>query len=205
MRSRSVATLAAVVSVAAVVAGCGSETPGTPTPSPTASSAAESGLPRAGAPKVGTPLKTTAIETNACEAASESEINSTGVTLKTAEPQEIAGGKGCLWIFANTSGTVTGNLNANEPDGLSHLYALKAQGSGVTTFQPVADIAGYPAVVYANGGEGAGVCNLAIGVRDEMMYVLTTQLFKGSPKYDDACGLLTKIGEFAVQHLKAAQ
>lgn len=197
--------LALVISAAALIAGCNGENPGKPAAGQPASSAAESGLPRAGAPKVATPLKTTALETNACAAASESEINSTGVTLKTTEPQEIAGGKGCLWIFTNTSGTVTGNLNASQPDGLSHLYALKAQGSGVTTFQPVADIAGYPAVVYANGGEGPGVCNLAIGVRDDMMYVLTTQLFNGSPKYNDACGLLTKIGEFAVQRLKAAQ
>lgn len=204
MRSRSTTVLAVAASVA-LIAGCNGENPGKPSTGQPASSAAESGLPRAGAPKVATPLKTTALETSACDAASESDVNSAGVTLKTAEPQDIAGGKGCLWIFTNTSGTVTGNLNVSQPDGLSHLYALKAQGSGVTTFQPVADIAGYPAVVYANGGEGPGVCNLAIGVRDDMMYVLTTQLFSGSPKYNDACGLLTKFGEFTVQHLKAAQ
>ncbi|OXM50986.1 DUF3558 domain-containing protein [Amycolatopsis alba] len=200
MRFRLVTT---VIATTALLASCSTETGGTPAPASPSPNATE--LPRAGAPKVVTPLKTTAFETNACDAASEAEINSTGVTLKTVEPQEIAGGKGCLWIFTNTSGTMTGNLNASQPDGLSHLYALKAQGSGVTTFQPVADIAGYPAVVYANGGEGPGVCNLAIGVRDDMMYVLTTQLFSGSPKYDDACDLLTKIGEFAVQHFKAAQ
>ncbi|MFC9250571.1 DUF3558 family protein [Amycolatopsis thailandensis] len=100
---------------------------------------------------------------------------------------------------------MTGHLDVSEPDGLSHLYALKAQGSGVTTFQPVAEIAGYSAVVYANGGEGPGVCNLAIGVRDDMMYVLTTQLFKGNPKYEDPCGLLERFAEFAVQHLRHAQ
>ncbi len=204
MRYRSVAIIAAAIS-AATIAGCGTENPGTPTTGQTASSSAESGLPRAGAPKVASPLKTGPFETDACSAATEPEINSTGVALKTAEPQDIAGGKGCLWILTNTSGTVTGNLNVNEPDGLSHLYALKAQGSGVTTFQPVPDIAGYPAVIYANGGEGNGVCNLAIGVRDDMMYVLTTQLFSGNPKYSDPCGLLGKIGEFAIQHLKAAQ
>jgi len=204
MRSRSMVVLAVAASAVSLLAGCNGENPGKPTGQPT-SSAAESGLPRAGAPKVATPLKTTALEANACEAASTSEIDSAGVTLKTAEPQEISGGKGCLWILTNTSGTVTGNLNVSQPDGLSHLYALKAQGSGVTTFQPVADIAGYPAVIYANGGEGPGVCNLAVGVRDDMMYVLTTQLFSGSPKYNDACGLLKKFGEFAVQHLKAAQ
>ncbi|WP_410601431.1 hypothetical protein [Amycolatopsis sp. lyj-90] len=69
-------------------------------------------------------------------AATDAEIKSTGVTLRVSEPQVIAGGKGCLWNFTKVSGTVTGNLNVSQPDGLSHLYALKSQGSGLTTFQP---------------------------------------------------------------------
>ncbi|WP_081809826.1 DUF3558 domain-containing protein [Amycolatopsis keratiniphila] len=182
---------------------CGAKSGGTAVP--VASARDATSLPRAGAPKVSNPLKTSALESDACAAATEPQVRSTGVTLKTAEPQVIAGGKGCLWIFTEASGTVTGNLNVSEPDGLSHLYALKAQGSGLTTFEPVGEISGYPGVIYANGGEGAGVCNLAIGVRDDLMYVLTTQLFKGNPQYEAPCDLLGQFAAFAIQHLKVAQ
>jgi hypothetical protein len=48
---------------------------------------------------------------------------------------------------------------AGNKDGLSSLYYQGAHG-GLTTFDPIAPIAGYPAVIYANGGEGAGTCTL---------------------------------------------
>ncbi|MFD5243023.1 DUF3558 family protein [Amycolatopsis sp. NPDC058340] len=96
-------------------------------------------------------------------------------------------------------------MNVSQPDGLSHLYALTAQGSGLTTFKPLPNIAGYPAVEYANGGEGRGACQLAVGLRDDVTYVLVTQLRRGSAYLEDPCGLTVKLAEFAVQHLKAAQ
>ncbi|MFC9250572.1 DUF3558 family protein [Amycolatopsis thailandensis] len=90
--------LAAAVSI---LAGCGTETEGTAAPAPPARDATS--LPRAGAPKVAKPLKTALLETDACAAATESEVAGTGVALKTTEPQVIAGGKGCLWIFTEVS------------------------------------------------------------------------------------------------------
>lgn len=185
------------------VTGCnGDKTPGSPTPAPASSSA---GLPRAGAPAVQSPLKTDLLATDPCGAATKSEVEGVGGALKSATAEDIAGGRGCAWIFANSAGNVSGALNVSQPDGLSHLYALKAQGSGVTTFKPLPDIAGYPAVEYANGGEGQGACQLAVGLRDDMTYVLVTQLRRGSPHLNDPCGLSVKIAEFTIQHLKAAQ
>lgn len=36
-----------------------------------------------------------------------------------------------------SAGNISGALDVSQPDGLSHLYALKAQGSGLTTFKPL--------------------------------------------------------------------
>ncbi|MEC3980654.1 DUF3558 domain-containing protein [Amycolatopsis sp. H20-H5] len=185
------------------VAACSSTTQGTPNPAPSSTNA--TGLPRAGAPKVANPLKTGAFESKPCQAATNTEIESAGGKLESAELQPVGNGQSCLWIFADLTGTINGAMNLSEPDGLSHFYALKAQGSGLTTFKPLPDIAGYPAVVFANGGENKGVCNLAVGVRDNMMYTLVTRLFDGSPGYNDPCGVNVKIAEFAVKHLKEAQ
>ncbi|MFI9449007.1 DUF3558 domain-containing protein [Amycolatopsis sp. NPDC052450] len=173
-----------------------------PTPAPASPSA---GLPRAGAPAVRTPLKTDLLTTDPCGAATKSEVEGVGGALKSASAEDIAGGRGCAWIFASSAGNVSGALNVSQPDGLSHLYALKAQGSGVTTFKPLPDIAGYPAVEYANGGEGQGACQLAVGLRDDMTYILLTQLRRGSPYLSDPCGLSVKIAEFTIHRLKAVQ
>ncbi|MFC3453161.1 DUF3558 domain-containing protein [Amycolatopsis speibonae] len=200
MRFRLVAT---VIATAAMLAGCGTENGGTPTPAPSSPNATE--LPRAGAPKVATPLDTAKFASDPCSAATNAEIEGVAGKLKRTEAEDIAGGRGCAWIFNDLAGSVSGGLNVSQPDGLSHLYALNKQGSGVTTFKPLPDIGGYPAVVFANGGEGAGNCNLAVGVRDNMMYTLVTKLFENNPAYNDPCGLNVKIAEFAIQHLKAAQ
>ncbi|EME56750.1 DUF3558 domain-containing protein [Amycolatopsis decaplanina] len=179
----------------------GDTTSGSLTPAP----ASSMGLPRAGAPAVQSPLKTDLLATDPCGAATKTEVEAVGGTLKNAAAEDIASGRGCAWIFANSAGNVSGALNVNQPDGLSHLYALKAQGSGVTTFKPLPNIAGYPAVEYANGGEGQGACQLAVGLRDDVTYVLVTQLRRGSAYLEDPCGLSVKIAEFAIQHLKAVQ
>ncbi|RSN47095.1 DUF3558 domain-containing protein [Amycolatopsis sp. WAC 04197] len=186
-----------------LVSGCdGTTTSASPAPAP----ASSVGLPRAGAPAVQSPLKTDLLITDPCGAATEGEVEAVGGgTLKSAAAEDIANGRGCAWIFANSAGNISGALNVSQPDDLSHLYALKAQGSGLTTFKPLPNIAGYPAVQYANGGEGRGACQLAVGLRDDVTYVLVTQLRRGSAYLEDPCGLTVKFAEFAVQHLKAAQ
>ncbi|MFD5243025.1 DUF3558 domain-containing protein [Amycolatopsis sp. NPDC058340] len=198
------ARLLSVLAVAAVLtAGCNGETggkaePSTPKPDATA-------LPRAGAPKVTTPLKTEKFTTEPCSAATDTEIEGIAGKVKSSKVEQVAGGPTCSWILADLAGSINGGLNVSQPEGLSHLYALKQQGSGVTTFKPVPDIAGYPAVVFANGGEGAGNCNLAVGLRDDMMYTVVTALFDDSPAYNDPCGTSVKLAELAIQRLKAAQ
>lgn len=49
-----------------------------------------------------------------------------------------------------------------------------------------------------------GACQLAVGLRDDVTYVLVAQLRRGNAYLEDPCGLTVKVAEFAVQHLKAA-
>ncbi|WP_233594671.1 DUF3558 domain-containing protein [Amycolatopsis sp. WAC 04169] len=196
--------LVSVLAVAALLAvGCSTKTSGTAEPSTPLPDATD--LPRAGAPKVTAPLKTEQLTNDPCGAATDADIEGIAGKLKGSKVEQIGGGPTCSWVLADLAGSINGGLNVSQPDGLSHLYALKRQGSGVTTFKPLPDIAGYPAVVFANGGEGAGNCNLAVGVRDDMMYTVVTALFDNSPGYNDPCGSSVRVAELAIQHLKAAQ
>jgi hypothetical protein len=72
----------------------------------------------------------------------------------------------------------------------------------LTTFKPVAPIEGYPAVIYANGGEGNAVCTPAVGVRNDLVYTVSPQLRTGNPYLSDPCGIAAKMSAFAIQHLK---
>ncbi|GAB3703277.1 hypothetical protein GCM10027598_02240 [Amycolatopsis oliviviridis] len=198
MRFRLVSILAAAC---VLTAGCTGETGGKTEPSiPNSDTTA---LPRSGAPKVKSPLKSEMLANEPCSAATDTEIEGLAGKVKSSKVEQIAGGPTCSWILADLAGSINGGLNVSQPEGLSHLYSLKQQGSGVTTFKPLPDIAGYPAVVFANGGEGAGNCNLAVGIRDDMMYTVVTALFDDSPAYNDPCGTSVKLAELAIQRLKA--
>ncbi|MER7862680.1 hypothetical protein ABTX61_26525 [Amycolatopsis japonica] len=63
-------------------------------------------------------------------------------------------------------------------------------------------IEGYPAVVYANGGEGKGNRTLAVGVRDDLVYNLTPRLSSEHPSYSDPGGLAVKVAAAAIKNLK---
>jgi hypothetical protein len=112
-------------------------------------------------------------------------------------------GKNCVWVFADGSGNVGAGMVTKNNDGLSGIYYQSTHG-GLTTFKPVASIEGYPAVVYANGGEGDGVCTLAVGIRNDLVYTIIPRLRPQNPYLADPCGMATKIAQFAIQQLKAA-
>lgn len=77
------------------------------------------------------------------------------------------------------------------------------QDGTLTSFTPLPPIDGYPAVSYAQGGEGEGVCTLAIGVRDDLLYTVIARLDTGNPHRSDPCGVAAKIGSFGIEYLKS--
>ncbi|WP_235096849.1 DUF3558 family protein [Amycolatopsis decaplanina] len=142
--------LAAAVSLLA--GGCGTEVTGTATTSAPPSAR----LPSDGAPAVSNPISATAaFEADPCSAIPTAEIEAIGGKVKNSRLDDLTMGKACAWVFQETPSTMSGGLVAGNKDGLSSLYAQNARG-GLTTFKPVAPINGYPAVLYANGGEGGG-------------------------------------------------
>ncbi|MBB5853863.1 DUF3558 domain-containing protein [Amycolatopsis umgeniensis] len=193
----TIATLATV----ALVGGCSEQKTGKPSPTNAPSSAA---LPSDGAPAVTNPIaNTAAIETDPCTAVPAAEIETIGGKIDGSRIEPMTMGKGCTWSFADGPSTVNAGLVTGNKQGLSTLYAQKARG-GLTTFKPVDPIDGYPAVIYANGGEGKGTCTLAVGVRDDLVYTVIPLLSSDHPMLADPCGMATKIAAAAIKNLKGA-
>ncbi|MEU8412322.1 DUF3558 domain-containing protein [Amycolatopsis japonica] len=188
--------LAAAISL--VAGGCGTQVTGTATTSAPPSAR----LPSDGAPAVPDPITATAaVEADPCSAIPTTEIEAIGGKVKGSRLDELSMGKACAWMFQEGASTMSGGLVTGNKDGLSSLYAQNARG-GLTTFKPVAPINGYPAVLYANGGEGEGICTLAVGIRDDLVYTFIPLLSMRHPAYSDPCGMATKAAAAAIKNLK---
>jgi hypothetical protein len=202
MRPRTNLLTAMVCASLALVAACSSQTPGQP--NATTPAASSSGLPKDGAPAVASPITNrAAAESDPCSTISTSDVESIGGKVENNRVNDLALGKSCVWIFAESKGTVSAGMVIGNKDGLSGIYYQSTHG-GLTTFKPLPAIDGYPAVIYANGGERPYTCTLAVGVRDDLVYTINSQLRTGNPFYNDACGLNTKIAQVAIQRLKGA-
>lgn len=200
---RPTATLMAISALASValLGGCSDQKTGTPTPTNAPSSAA---LPSNGAPAVTNPIANTAkAEADPCSTIPTTEIEAIGGKIKRSGTEQLSMGNACAWVFQESPNTLSGGLTTGNKDGLSSLYAQNATG-GLTTFKPVDPIDGYPAVIYANGGEGKGTCTLAVGVRDDLAYTVIPLLSSSHPSYADPCGLATKVAAAAIKNLKGA-
>ncbi len=192
-----IATLASV----AVLGGCGNEKAGNPTPTTAPSSA---GLPSAGAPDVTDPItNTAAAESDPCGAIPTTALETVAGKVKRSRSEDMTAGKGCTWVLELSPNTINAGLVTGNKDGLSALYAQKAAGS-LTTFKPADPVDGYPAVVYANGGEGKGNCTLAVGVRNDLVYNVIPRLSSEHPSFSDPCGLAAKVAAAAIKNLKGA-
>ncbi|MFI5607597.1 DUF3558 domain-containing protein [Amycolatopsis sp. NPDC051903] len=202
MHIRRLTTPALIVVVAALSGCSGGGTSGTATtPAPPSSTG---GLPFAGAPNVGSPLtKTTAVESDPCSAITAAQIESLGGKVQSTQTENDPTGNNCVWTYSGEYGTITAGFTSANKEGLSSLYASSKDGS-LTTFKPQPAVDGYPAVVYAQGGEGAGVCTLAVGVRNDLLYTINSRLDTANPRESDSCGLATDVAKFAVEHLKGA-
>jgi len=188
--------LAAAVSLLA--GGCGTETAGTAVTSAPSSAR----LPSDGAPAVADPItNTAAVEADPCSAIPTGEIEAIGGRTDGSRLDPMSAGNSCTWSFADGPSNVNAGLVTGNKEGLSSLYAQHATG-GLTTFKPVAPINGYPAAIYANGGEGEGTCTLAVGIRDDLAYTVIPLLSMTHPVYSDPCGMATKVAAAAIKHLK---
>ncbi|MGW4126602.1 DUF3558 domain-containing protein [Amycolatopsis japonica] len=193
-------TLAALALVA-LLGGCSGKKPDAP---PATGAPSSTGLPSGGAPAVTDPIaNTSAVESDPCGAIPTAEIETIAGKVKRTRAEDMTVGKACTWVFEVSPTTINAGLATGNKDGLGALYAQHAAGS-LTTFKPVDPVDGYPAVIYANGGEGKGNCTLAVGVRDDLVYTVIPRLSSEHPSYSDPCGLAVKVAAAAIKNLKRA-
>ncbi|MGY6657268.1 DUF3558 domain-containing protein [Amycolatopsis sp. TRM77291] len=131
------------------------------------------------------------------------EIEAIGGKVKRTRVDDLTMGNASAWVFQEAPNTLSAGLVTGNKDGLSALYAQNATG-GLTTFKPVDPVDGYPAVIYANGGEGKGNCTLAVGVRDDLVYTVIPRLTDHHPSYSDPCGMATKVAAAAIRNFVGA-
>ncbi|WET79536.1 DUF3558 domain-containing protein [Amycolatopsis sp. QT-25] len=203
MRRRTQFLSVAITAVVVLAGGCSDQKPGTPTPvpSPTPPSAQ---LPRDGAPAVTDPIKNTSgAETDPCSAVKTAQVEEFGGKVEKTVTDNGGLGKNCGWIFEEGPSNVNAGMVVGNKEGLSSLYAKNAHGD-FATFKPVDPIEGYPAVIYGTTGGREGFCNLAVGLRDDLVYTVVPQLYSGNPMVNDPCGLATKVAAAAIKNLKGA-
>ncbi len=193
----------AAAAVVILAGGCTDQKAGDPTPAP--SPAPSSGqLPANGAPAVSEPIKnTSAAESDPCSAVTAAQIEEIGGKVEKTVTDDGALGKNCGWIFEEGPSNVNAGVVVGNKEGLSGLYAKKAQGE-FATFKAVGPIEGHPAVVYGTTEGREGFCTLAVGLRDDLVYTVIPQLYTGNPLVADPCGMATKVAAAAIKNLKGA-
>jgi hypothetical protein len=203
MHNRRIVASVLALAVVTITSGCDSTSSGTAT-TPPPSTTSGGGLPSDGAPNVAEPLtNASALESDPCSAATSAQIESLGGKVESAAPEDLSTGRQCVWTYTGEYGTISAGLVAANKQGLSSLYASSKDGS-LTTFKPQPPINGYPAVVYAQGGEGDGRCTLAVGMRNDLTYTIDALLDTSNPNRSNPCSIATKVAQFAIQHLKGA-
>ncbi|HVV14048.1 DUF3558 domain-containing protein [Amycolatopsis sp.] len=196
---RAIRLGAAAIAAAGVLSACSGNS-GTPTPvGSTGSSAAASSSAAQLAPSVPSPLPTDQLVSNPCSALSADQVTQTGLTGAGQADQDQAGPR-CMWKSATSTfnyvyiSPVTANKN-----GLSNIYALKAQDA---YFEPTT-VSGYPAV-YASiqDTRSAGNCSLWVGVTDQLAVSVTAQIGSG-PNKSNPCPVAERIATAMITHLQS--
>ncbi|MFF0144361.1 uncharacterized protein DUF3558 [Amycolatopsis sulphurea] len=197
MRARYLTAIICSTIVGVSISGCSSGSSGQATPAPSSSPAGDPFL----APRVASPIiDTKSYESDPCSAVSASDVEKLGGPLKKTGVNDTENGKLCVWTFTDLHGSASAGIPPTQNSGINGLY-LDHQKGYLTSFQPHAPIDGYPVVFYARGGEATGNCNLAVGIRDDLAYVVII-LLRSGPAESNPCGIAEKIATTAIEHMK---
>lgn len=207
MKKLSVTIPAVLAVTGVVVAGCSSSEAGDPEPGTgsTAATSADGSLPHSGAPSVAQPIDTQRWQADPCSVITAQQFSSIGLDDVDAEPNPNAmAGPTCDWYPADATlaGFGGGFVTAHPPtEGLSRIYERHKLGE-YKVWQELEPIAGHPAVRADTKDEsGQGMCGLAVGVRDDLVYsVLITDEDKEITK--DPCAFAQKVATLAVETMK---
>jgi hypothetical protein len=201
VRNRIVAVVLGVAAVA-LASGC-SPTPSPGTAGPTSTTSGGSAA-SSGAPKVKTPLDTAKFQAAPCSVLTSAQVQSVGITASPDKSSVAAAlGPGCSWQ-QNDGGTgFSVQFITSNPKGLSTLYAQKDSLNNGGYFIPIADIQGYPAVLYDQVDDrSSGTCGVAVGVSDSLDYSVALTSATTAPSRSNPCPVAEKIADLVMTTLR---
>lgn len=161
-------------------------------------------LPDSGAPKVENPLDTARFEAKPCAAAPLAALKKAGMDFRKTEADlDSAAGPTCaLFYLQDRYGTITTRFVAISDRGLSDLYDQRDEWALFEEFT----VAGHPAVAYDDiERQETGFCPLAVGVRDDKTYQVTTSLDTQHPDRKNPCKVAKEFAEIAMKTMKRGQ
>jgi hypothetical protein len=158
--------LTAMAGVALTVAGCSpSPVGGSATPT-TASTSSASSLPP-GTPNVAHPLDTTAFQKAPCSVLTAAQLRQLNITTTGGEVVDDPLGPHCGWTDTGPSHLGLSVIFLTAGSGLASIYSQKSQ---YVVFEPLPDIAGYPAIVAMTDDIRAqGTCKVSVGVSNDLL------------------------------------
>jgi hypothetical protein len=213
MQARGVRLLATLL-VGAVLGGCTTTSAGDPGPAPTGQSETESipssstdepeTLPSDGAPKVTSPLEASSIEQDPCQALTQAQAKELNVTYP-GKPFKGNFGNACEWLGPNNNGgNATIDFLSDEPRGMSAVYRSKNNGE-FAFFEELEPVAGHPMAAYgtSDSREKGGTCSVAVGLTDELVFIVFLGLSRANIGHKDPCATASQVGEMMLTTMGA--
>jgi hypothetical protein len=213
MHARGVRVLAIIVGLA-VLSGCTTTSAGDPGPAPTAGSESESpasssaesdDLPADGAPKVTSPLDADIFEQDPCQALTQSQAEELNV-LYPGKPFDRNFGKACEWLGPNKNGgNATIDFLSDDPRGMSSIYRSNNNGE-FAFFEPLDPVSGHPRAAFGTTDtrETAGICAVAVGLTDELVFIAFLKLSRANLGQKDPCALASQVSEMMLTTMGAS-
>jgi hypothetical protein len=203
MKNRSIGL---AVLLAATLAGCSIQAPGTAAPATQAPPSSQA-VAHPEVRKIAEPLDPSKFEAAPCRLVPQEMMSGLGFTASGTPKlkEQTVSGPRCGWINGddgrNLSVTIeTGNRDAGI-GGLAGLYTGRDTGQ-MPFLEAASDVSGYQAV-YADVQDQRtrGACNLHVGITDDLVFTVGDQGYSGQ---QDSCDAAQQVAVAVVETLKGA-
>nr|WP_255361039.1 DUF3558 family protein [Kutzneria sp. 744] len=191
--------VATTAGLALALAACsGSPVGGTASSTSSSTSSAESLPP--GTPNVAHALDTSAFQKAPCSALTTAQLAKLNVGATGVQVQDDPLGPECAWKDSQGPSTINfGLIIATAGSGLSGIYGQKSQ---YAVFEPLSDIAGYPAIVaMTDDARPQGDCKVSIGVSNQLI-INVEGTVNGGPDKTNPCPRIQAIATAMVTTMK---
>jgi uncharacterized protein DUF3558 len=210
-RRSAFAAMCIAATVGGLTVGCDTTEQGSPTtqtaqrstsipPPGSTSSTAVTPLPFAGAPAVVNPLDASKFLDDPCLALTSVQI--TQLNVGAGKKSKAYLGMACDWANPDTGGSVNLQFLARFREGLSAVYRANDEDK-YATFNPIDDLAGFPAVIAEPSSEPNDMCTMYIGVSDDLAMQLAVVESRDKVGQVDPCEVAKAVAPLVLQTMKA--